>query len=125
MDVDSPSPPYPTLTYLMPQSDVPNLPDTCMQTSPSFPKAKYLWEAFNCAKKYASEAQDRTLPPLPIDAESTDKSCHCKVFNSPATPITPTICCHSPTLEAPCQCYNSKDSYDNCKDPSHLLYQYN
>ena len=58
MDICPPSPPHPTLAHLMPQSDVPNLADTYMQTSPSSPKAKYLWEAFNRAKEYASEARD-------------------------------------------------------------------
>ena len=55
MDICPPSPPHPTLAHLMPQSDVPNLVDAYMQTLPSSPKAKYLWEAFNRAKEYASE----------------------------------------------------------------------
>ena len=96
-----------------------------MQTAPSSPKAKYLWEAFNCAKEYASEARDRTPPLLPMNKESTAKSHHHKAHDSPATPITPATCHHSPSPEAPCTCHNSEDSYDDCKDPSHLLYQYN
>ena len=96
-----------------------------MQTSPSSPKAKYLWEAFNHAKEYASEARDRTPPPLPMKAESTSKSHHHKARDSPATPITPAMCCHSLSPEAPRTCHNSEDSYNDCKDPSHPLYQYN
>ena len=69
----------------MPQSNVPNLADAYMQTSPSSPKAKYLWEAFNRAKEYASEARDRTPPPLPMEAESTSKSCRREARDSPAT----------------------------------------
>ena len=103
----------------MPQTNVPNLADAYMQTLPSSPKAKYLWEAFNHAKEYASEARDRTLPPLPMDAESTSKSHRHEARDSPAT------CHHSPSPEAPRTCHNSEDSYDNCKDPSHPLYQYN
>ena len=125
MDICPPSPPRPTLAHFMPQSDVPNLVDAYMQTLPSSPKAKYLWESFNCAKEYASEARDRTPPPLPIEAESTSKSRHCKARDSPATPITPAMRRHSPSPEAPCTRRNSKDSYDDCKDPSHPLYQYN
>ena len=108
----------------MPQSDVPNLADTYMQTSPSFPKAKYLWEAFNHAKEYTSEARDRTLPPLLMKAESTTKSHHHEACDSPATPITPATRCHSPSPEAPRTRHNSEDSYDDHKDPSHPLYQY-
>ena len=89
MDICPPSPPCPTLTHIMPQSDVPNLVDTYMHTAPSSPKAKYLWEAFNHAKEYASEAQDRTPPLLPMDAEFIDKLHHRKACDSPATPITP------------------------------------
>ena len=96
-----------------------------MQTLPSSPKAKYLWEAFNRAKEYASEARDRTPPPLPMEAESTSKSRHREARNSPAMPITPATHRHSPSPEAPCTRRNSEDSYDNCKDPSHPLYQYN
>ena len=103
----------------MPQTNVPNLADAYMQTLPSSPKAKYLWEAFNHAKEYASEARDRTLPPLPMDAESTSKSHRREARDSPAT------CHHSPSPEAPRTRHNSEDSYDNCKDPSHPLYQYN
>ena len=109
----------------MPQSDVPSLADAYIQTSPSSPKAKYLWEAFNHAKEYASEARDRTPPPLPMEAELTTKSRCCKACNSPATPITPAMRCHSPSPEAPHTYCNSEDSYDNRKDPSHPLYQYN
>ena len=109
----------------MPQLDVPSLADAYMQTSPSSPKAKYLWEAFNCAKEYASEARDRTPPPLPMEAESTSKSRRRKARDSPATPITPATCHHSPSPGAPCTRRNSEDSYDDRKDPSHLLYQYN
>ena len=43
----------------------------------------------------------------------------------PTTPITSATCRHSPSPEAPRTRRNSKDSYDNCKDPSHPLYQYN
>ena len=109
----------------MPQSDVPNLADAYMHIAPSSPKAKYLWEAFNHAKEYTSEARDRTSPPLPMDAESTNKSRHREARDSPATPITPATHHHSPSPKAPCTRRNSEDSYDNCKDPSHLLYQYN
>ena len=125
MDIYPPSPPHPTLAHLMPQSDVPNLADTYMQTSPSSPKAKYLWEAFNRAKEYASEARDRTPSPLPMEAELTSKSRRRKVRDSPATPITPATRRHSPSPEAPRTCHNSEDSYDDRKDPSHPLYQYN
>ena len=96
-----------------------------MQTLPSYPKAKYLWEAFNYAKEYASEARDRTPPLLPMEAELTNKSCSREAHNSPATPITPATRCHSPSPEAPCTRCNSKDSYNDHKDPSHPLYQYN
>ena len=60
-----------------------------------------------------------------MDEESTAKSHHCKAYDSPATPITPTT--HHRTLspEVPCIHCNSKDSYNDHKDPSHLLYQYN
>ena len=109
----------------MPQLDVPSLADAYMQTSPSSPKAKYLWEAFNRAKEYASEARDRTPPPLPMEAESTSKSRCREAHDSPATPITPATCRHSPSPEAPCTRRNSEDSYDDRKDPSHPLYQYN
>ena len=109
----------------MPQSDIPNLADAYMHTASSSPKAKYLWEAFNCAKEYASEAQDRTPPLLPMDAESTNKLHHCEACDSPATPITPAMHHHSPSPEAPHIHHNSEDSYNDCKDPSHLLYQYN
>ena len=40
IEICPPSPPRPTLTHLMPQSDVPNLADAYMQTLPSSPKAK-------------------------------------------------------------------------------------
>ena len=96
-----------------------------MHTAPNSPKAKYLWEAFNHAKEYTSKARDRTPPPLPMDEESTTKSHCCKACDSPATPITPAMYHHSPLPEAPHICCNSEDSYDDCKDPSHLLYQYN
>ena len=109
----------------MPRSDVPSLADTYMHTALSPPKAKYLWEAFNRAKEYTSEARDRTPPLLPMEAESTSKSCHCKARDSPATPITPATRRHSPSPEAPRTHRNSEDSYNNHKDPSHLLYQYN
>ena len=109
----------------MPQSDVPNLADTYMQTLPSSPKAKYLWEAFNRAKEYASEARDRTPSPLPMEAESSSKSRRREAHDSPATPITPAMRRHSPSPEAPRTRRNSKDSYDDRKDPSHPLYQYN
>ena len=122
MDICPPSPPHPTLTHLMPQLDVSSLADAYMQTSPSSPKAKYLWEAFNCAKGYASEARDRTPPPLPMEAESTSKSHRREACDSPATPITPAMRRHSPSPEAPRTRRNSEDSYDDCKDPSHLLY---
>ena len=125
MDICPPSLPCPTLAHLMPQSDVPNLTDAYMQTAPSSPKAKYLWEAFNRAKEYASEARDRTPPPLPINEESTTKSHRREACNSPATSITPATRCHSPSPEAPCTHRNSEDSYNDHKDPSHLLYQYN
>ena len=109
----------------MSQSDIPSLADAYMQTSPSSPKAKYLWEAFNRAKEYASEARDRTPPPLPMEAESTNKSRRHEARDSPATPITPATCRHSPSPEAPRTRRNSEDSYDDRKDPSHPLYQYN
>ena len=109
----------------MPQLDVPNLADTYMQTSLSSPKAKYLWEAFNRAKEYASEARDRTPPPLPMEAELTSKSRRCEARDSPTTPITPATHRHSPSPEAPRTRRNSEDSYDDHKDPSHPLYQYN
>ena len=125
MDICPPSPPYPTLAHLMPQSDVPNLADAYMQTSPSSPKAKYLWEAFKRAKEYASEARDRTPPPLPMEAESTSKSRRREAHDSPTTPITPATHHHSPSPEAPRTRRNSEDSYDDHKDPSHPLYQYN
>ena len=125
IDICPPSPPHPTLTHLMPQTDVPNLTDAYMQTLPGSPTAKYLWEAFNPAKEYASEARDRTLQPLPMNAESTSKSCCCKACDSPAIPITSATCHHSPSPEAPHTHHNSENSYDNCKDPSHPLYQYN
>ena len=125
MDICPPSPPHPTLTHLMPQTDVPNLADAYMQTLPSSPKAKYLWEAFNHAKEYASEARDRTLQLLPMNTESTSKSRCRKACDSPAMPITSAMCRHSPSPEAPHTHHNSKDSYDDCKDPSHPLYQYN
>ena len=125
MDICPPSPPHLTLTHIMPQSDIPNLADTYMYIAPSSPKAKYLWEAFNHAKKYASEARDRTPPLLPIDAESTSKLYRCEACNSPAPPITPATHHHSPSPEAPHTCCNSENSYDNHKDPSHPLYQYN
>ena len=96
-----------------------------MHTAPSSPKAKYLWEAFNHAKEYASEARDRTSPPLPMEAESTAKSHYHEACDSPTTPITPATHHHSPSPEAPHTYRNSEDSYDDCKDPSHPLYQYN
>ena len=96
-----------------------------MQTLPSSPKAKYLWEAFNRAKEYASETRDRTPPLLPMEAESTSKSRHREARDSSATPITPVMRHHSPSPEAPCTRHNSEDSYDDRKDPFHLLYQYN
>ena len=108
----------------MPQSDVPSLADAYMQTSPSSPKAKYLWEAFNHAKEYASEARDRTPPLLPMEAESTSKSRRRKARDSPATPITPATRHHSPSPEAPYTHRNSEDSYNDRKDPFHPLYQY-
>ena len=108
----------------MPQTDVPNLADAYMQTLPSSPKAKYLWEAFNRAREYASEARDRTPPLRPIEAESTSKSRHREARDSPATPITPATRRHSPSPEAPRTRRNSEDSYDDRKDPSHPLYQY-
>ena len=125
MDRCPPSPPSPTLTHIMPQSDLPNLVDAYMHTTPSSPKAKYLWKAFNHAKEYASEARDRTPPPLPMDAESTTKSCHHEACDSSTTPITPATRCHSPSPEAPYTRRNSEDSYNDRKDPSHPLYQYN
>ena len=109
----------------MPQSDVPSLADAYMQTSPSSPKAKYLWEAFNRAKEYASEARDRTPSPLPMEAESSNKSRRREARDSPATPITPATRRHSPSPEAPRTRRNSDNSYDDRKDPSHPLYQYN
>ena len=60
-----------------------------------------------------------------MDAESTNKSHHCKACDSPATPITPAMHHCSPSPEAPHMHHNSEDSYNDCKDPSHLLYQYN
>ena len=108
----------------MPQSDIPSLADTYIHTAPSSPKAKYLWEAFNHAKEYVSKARDRTPPLLPIDAESTIKSCCREACDSPAMPITPAMHCHSSSPEAPHTCRNSEDFYDNCKDPSYPLYQY-
>ena len=60
-----------------------------------------------------------------MNEESIAKSHRHKACNSPATPITPATCHHSPSPEAPCICHNSEDSYDDCKDPSHPLYQYN
>ena len=109
----------------MPHSDVPSLADAYMHTAPSSPKAKYLWEAFNCAKEYASEARDRTPPLLPMNKESTTKSRRREARDSPAMPITPAMRRHSPSPEAPRTHRNSEDSYDDCKDPSHPLYQYN
>ena len=96
-----------------------------MQTSPSSPKAKYLWEAFNRAKEYASKARDRTPPLLPMEVESTSKSHHREARNAPATPITPAMRRHSPSPEAPRTHCNSENSYDDRKDPSHPLCQYN
>ena len=96
-----------------------------MHIAPSSPKAKYLWEAFNHAKEYASEARDRTSPPLPMEAESTAKSHYHEACDSPTTPITPATHHHSPSPEAPRTHCNSEDSYNDCKDPSHPLYQYN
>ena len=124
MEICPPSSPRPTLTHIMPQSDVPNLMDAYMHTAPSSPKAEYLWEAFNHAKEYTSKARDRTPPLLPMDAESTSKAHCCEAHDSPAMPITPAMRCHSPSLEAPHTRHNSEDSYDDCKDPSHPLYQY-
>ena len=60
-----------------------------------------------------------------MEAESTSKSRHREARNSPAMPITPATRRHSPSPEAPCTHRNSENSYDDCKDPSHLLYQYN
>ena len=60
-----------------------------------------------------------------MDVESTAKSCRHEACDSPTMPITPAMCCHSPSAEAPRTCCSSKDSYDDCKDPSHPLYQYN
>ena len=122
MDICPPSPPRPTLAHIMPQSDVPSLADAYMHTAPSSPKAKYLWEAFNHAKGYASEARDRTPPLLPMEAESTSKSRRREARDSPATPITPATHRHSPSPEAPRTRRNSEDSYDDRKDPSHPLY---
>ena len=99
--------------------------DAYMHTAPSSPKAKYLWEAFNRAKEYTSEARDRTPPPLPMEAELTNKLRCREACDSPATPITPATCHHSPSPEATCTRRNSEDFYDDCKDPSHPLYQYN
>ena len=104
----------------MPQLDIPSLVDAYMQRAPSSPKAKYLWEAFHRAQ----EAQDQSAP-LPMDAESTSKSRHCEACDSPAMPITPATRRHSPSPEAPRTRHNSEDSYDDRKDPSHPLYQYN
>ena len=59
-----------------------------------------------------------------MEAESTSKSRRREAHDSPATPITPATCHHSPSPEAPRTCRNSKDSYDDRKDPSHPLYQY-
>ena len=109
----------------MPQSDVPSLVDTYMHIALSSPKAKYLWEAFNHAKEYASEARDRTPPLLPMNKESTTKSRYHEAPDSSAMPITPATRRHSLSPEAPRTRCNSEDSYDNCKDPSHPLYQYN
>ena len=95
-----------------------------MHIAPSSPKAECLWEAFNHAKEYNSEARDRTPPLLPMDAESTSKARRCEAHDSPATPITPAMRRHSPSLEASRTRHNSEDSYDDCKDPSHPLYQY-
>ena len=50
--------------------------------------------------------------------------CH-DTCDSPATPITPATRRHSPSPEAPHICHNSEDSYNDHKDPSHPLYQYN
>ena len=124
MDICLPSPPHPTLAHVMPLSNIHNLMDTYMHTVSSSPKAKYLWEAFNRAKEYTSEARDRTSPLLPMNEESTAKSRHHEACDSPATPITPATRHHSPSSEVPHTRYNSEDSYDDCKDPSHLLYQY-
>ena len=99
-------------------SNVPNLADTYMHTVPSSPKAKYLWEAFNHAKEYTSEARDRTSPLLLMNEESTAKSHRHKACDSPTTPITPATCHHSPSSEAPCIRRNSEDFYDDYKDPS-------
>ena len=96
----------------MPQSDISNLADTYMHTAPSSPKAKYLWEAFNWAKEYASEARDRTPSLLPMEAESIAKSHHCEACNSPATPIVTTMKCAATSplsvvtcvVELPCWC---------------------
>ena len=59
-----------------------------------------------------------------MEAESTSKSRCREAHDSPATPITPAMRRHSPSPEAPHTRCNSEDSYDNRKDPSHLLYQY-
>ena len=60
-----------------------------------------------------------------MEAESTAKSRRRKAHDSPATPITPATCHHSPSPEASRTCCNSEDSYDDRKNPSHPLYQYN
>ena len=120
MDICPPSPPRPTLAHIMPQSDIPSLVDTYKHTAPSSPKAKYLWEAFNHAKEYASEARDRTPLPLPMNKESTTKSHRHKAHDLPTTPITPATRHHSPSPEAPRTCRNSEDFYNDHKDPSHL-----
>ena len=52
------------------------------------------------------------------------KSHHHEARNSPATPVTPATCHRTPSPEVPCIHHNSEDSYNNHKDPSHLLYQY-
>ena len=124
MEICPPSPPHPTLAHIMPQSDIPSLADAYMHTAPSSPKAKYLWEAFNRAKEYASDARDRTPPSLPMNKESTTKSHHREARDSPATTITPAMCRHSPSPEAPRTHCNSEDSYNDCKNPSYPLYQY-
>ena len=59
-----------------------------------------------------------------MNEESTTKSCRHEACDSPATPITPATRCHTPSPEAPRTRRNSEDSYNNCKDPSHPLYQY-
>ena len=92
---------------------------TLVRLGPQVPDSHdgFIWEAFNHAKEYASEARDRTPPPLPMEAESTTKSCCHEACDSPATPITPATHHHSPSPEAPCTCHNSEDSYNDCKDP--------